>query len=91
MSENKCDSFIRAGLRINDNNYTWVDDTAVEHTNWAPAQPNHTVGQWCGSMTKALSWMWDDTDCKRDLPYICEYGKHIVIIFTFGLVSRADC
>ena len=63
------------GLRINDNDYTWTDDTAVLYTNWGPSQPNNTVGLWCGTITKASSWTWSDTDCKRELPYICEYGK----------------
>lgn len=53
--------------------FKWVDGTDLEFENWVPRSPD-TDNEECGEMTdyEAFKGKWNDNDCSRRMPYICE-------------------
>uniref|UniRef100_A0A914WMN6 C-type lectin domain-containing protein n=1 Tax=Plectus sambesii TaxID=2011161 RepID=A0A914WMN6_9BILA len=66
----------------NVNNYSWIDGTALDFTNWLPGQPADPTNQPCACMwgprdmspiEKQLTWVTDTcSDCLYNLWFVCE-------------------
>ena len=55
--------------------FIWANGNHALYTKWTPGEPNNIHGnQHCGIMSNN-GWSagrWDDTECSRQYPYICE-------------------
>jgi hypothetical protein len=52
--------------------FRWTSDTPATFTNWAAGQPNDTGGgEDCATLTLG-DGKWNDVDCAKMLPYVCE-------------------
>jgi hypothetical protein len=52
--------------------FRWANDAPLRFTNWLPAQPDDSgKGEDCVTVTLG-DGRWNDADCGRPLPYVCE-------------------
>ena len=52
--------------------FTWSDGESVGWTYWWAGQPNSGSQKSCGEIVTSASWAWNDNECWRRRPFICQ-------------------
>ena len=58
-----------------DKGFYWVDKTPVDYTNWAPGEPNDSVGnENCVEFytNGGLARQWNDGYCNNNKRFVCK-------------------
>jgi len=53
-----------------EDDWRWVDGSAVTFQPWAPLQPDNFLNEDC--IVQQEDGAWNDTSCERELPFVCE-------------------
>lgn len=71
----KMDTWIGLHDRIHSGVFFWTDNSPLFYTNWAPSEPSsHGFQEDCALISYGGEYggKWKDTDCKKQLPFICQ-------------------
>ncbi len=69
--------------------FKFVDHTSAAHTYWGPGQPSRQLSQRSctqASVTGSNFGVWDDVECKRTNPFVCEIYKGILYFVYYSSV-----
>ncbi|ELT93099.1 hypothetical protein CAPTEDRAFT_117025, partial [Capitella teleta] len=75
------------GNEINQSSgWTWSDGSPFSFLDWDVGKPDNSVDpEWCIETLKVRNSQWNDQDCSKQLPSICQKKcKHCVLIFMFN-------
>uniref|UniRef100_A0A914QEU1 C-type lectin domain-containing protein n=1 Tax=Panagrolaimus davidi TaxID=227884 RepID=A0A914QEU1_9BILA len=71
-------------------NWTWMDKSILDFTNWASGEPKNTTGNNCAVLTLA-DGLWRTEDCFISKPYICSVDESYYIPPTTPFPSFVPC
>ncbi|XP_010891412.1 ladderlectin-like [Esox lucius] len=54
--------------------WLWSDGSIFVYSNWGKGEPNNGFGN-CLQINYGTDKLWDDTDCKTKLPFVCRKKK----------------
>uniref|UniRef100_A0A914PM20 C-type lectin domain-containing protein n=1 Tax=Panagrolaimus davidi TaxID=227884 RepID=A0A914PM20_9BILA len=55
-------------------NWTWMDGTPLDFTDWAPGEPKNVTGNNCATLSINDGY-WRSENCFKTKPYICKVDK----------------
>ena len=58
--------------RASEGVWAWVDDSAVDFTQWWSGEPNDSGGEDCAGINYGDWGWWNDYNCGSSLPFVCE-------------------
>ena len=66
--------------------FKFVDHSSAAHTYWGPGQPSRQLSQRSctqANVTGSNFGAWDDVDCGKTNPFLCEihHGNSVIYIF----------
>jgi hypothetical protein len=69
--------------------FKFVDHSFAAHTYWGPGQPSRQLSQRSctqANVTGSNFGVWDDVECKRTNPFVCEIYKGILCFIYYSSV-----
>jgi hypothetical protein len=65
------DFWIGGTLLMNAGNWSWMDNSAFDFTDWATKEPQNATGVGCIAVS-ITTGAWSSQDCFKAKPYVCE-------------------
>uniref|UniRef100_A0AC34F684 C-type lectin domain-containing protein n=1 Tax=Panagrolaimus sp. ES5 TaxID=591445 RepID=A0AC34F684_9BILA len=57
-------------------NWTWMDNSPSDYTDWAPGQPSNSTDDNCASVC-LTNGKWKTDDCFKPKPYVCKVNQSV--------------
>uniref|UniRef100_A0A914QI39 C-type lectin domain-containing protein n=1 Tax=Panagrolaimus davidi TaxID=227884 RepID=A0A914QI39_9BILA len=71
-------------------NWTWMDNSIFNFSNWAPNEPKNATGNNCAALNLS-DGLWRAEDCFKSKPYICYVNESYYIPSTTPYPAYVNC